>query len=32
MGGALAAEQKSTHEHLEPRVVEYANMMAMNGV
>ena len=30
-GRRLAAEQKPTHEHLEPRVVEYANMMAMNG-
>ena len=30
-GRRLAAEQKSTHERLEPRVVEYANMMAMNG-
>ena len=30
-GRRLAAEQKATHEHLEPRVVEYANMMAMNG-
>ncbi len=30
-GRRLAAEQKSTHEHLEPRVLEYANMMAMNG-
>jgi putative ABC transport system permease protein len=30
-GRRLAAEQKPTHEHLEPRVVGYANMMAMGG-
>jgi predicted permease len=30
-GRRLAAEQKPTHEHLEPRIVTYANMMAMNG-
>jgi putative ABC transport system permease protein len=30
-GRRLAAEQKPTHEHLEPRVVEYANMMAISG-
>jgi predicted permease len=30
-GRRLAAEQRPTHEHLEPRVLGYANMMAMNG-
>ena len=30
-GRRLAAEQKPTHEHLEPRVVGYADLMAMNG-
>lgn len=30
-GRRAAAEQKPTHEHLEPRVVKYADMMAMNG-
>ena len=30
-GRRLAAEQKPTHEHLEPRVVGYADMMAMGG-
>jgi predicted permease len=30
-GRRLAAEQKPTHEHLEPRIVTYANMMAING-
>ncbi|MCC7126377.1 MAG: ABC transporter permease [Acidobacteria bacterium] len=30
-GRRLAVEQKLTHEHLEPRVVKYADMMAMNG-
>ncbi len=30
-GRRLAAEQKPTHEHLEPRVAEYADMMAMTG-
>jgi predicted permease len=30
-GRRLAAEQKATHERLEPRVVRYADMMAMGG-
>jgi predicted permease len=30
-GRRAAAEQKPTHERLEPRVTLYANMMAMNG-
>jgi putative ABC transport system permease protein len=30
-GRRLAAEQKPTHERLEPRVVRYADMMAMGG-
>ena len=30
-GRRAALEQKPTHEHLEPRVVKYADMMAMNG-
>jgi predicted permease len=30
-GRRLAAEQKSTHERLEPRILRYADMMAMGG-
>ena len=30
-GRRIAAEQKATHEHLEPLVRHYADMMAMNG-
>ncbi|HUQ86927.1 MAG TPA: ABC transporter permease [Vicinamibacterales bacterium] len=30
-GRRAAVEQKPTHEHLEPRVAKYADMMAMNG-
>ncbi len=30
-GRRAAVEQKPTHERLEPRVVKYADMMAMNG-
>lgn len=30
-GRRVAVEQKPTHEHLEPRVAKYADMMAMNG-
>jgi putative ABC transport system permease protein len=30
-GRRAAVEQKPTHERLEPRVVRYADMMAMNG-
>ena len=30
-GRRAAAEQQPTHEHLAPRVVKYADMMAMNG-
>jgi predicted permease len=30
-GRRLAAEQKATHERLEPRIVRYADIMAMGG-
>ena len=30
-GRRAAVEHRSTHEHLEPRVVKYADMMAING-
>lgn len=30
-GRRLAAEQKPTHEHLEPRVANYVNAQSMNG-
>lgn len=30
-GRRLAAEQKATHERLEPRILRYADMMAMGG-